>query len=78
MKTIATFTNSLTQIISIAHTLNSSGKRVSKNSSLGYYGKAEKVTREKKNTIIEFVLRWRYEKSFQHSNYYEKLLAKIT
>jgi len=66
------------QIISIAHVVNSSGKRVSKNSSLGYYGKAEKITEEKKNNIIEFILRWRYEKSFQHSDYYEKLLAKIT
>jgi len=66
------------QIISIAHTLNSSGKRVSKNSSLGYYGKAEKITEEQKNNIIEFILRWRYEKSFQHSDYYEKLLATIT
>ena len=65
------------QIISIAHTLNNSGKRVSKNSSLGYYGKAEKITEETKNSIIEFVLRWRYEKSFQHSDYYEKLLERF-
>jgi len=65
------------QIISIAHTLNNSGKRVSKNSSLGYYGKAEKITEKTKNSIIEFVLRWRYEKSFQHSDYYEKLLERF-
>ena len=66
------------QIISIAHEAKKSGKCVSKNSSLGYYGKAEKLTEERKNSIIEFVLRWRYEKSFQHSDYYEKLLATIT
>jgi len=66
------------QIISIAHKLNSSGKRVSKNSSLGYYGKAEKITEETKNSIIEFILRWRYEKNFQHSDYYERLLSTIT
>ena len=65
------------QIISIAHVVNSSGKRVSKNSSLGYYGKAEKITNETKNSIIEFILRWRYEKSFQHSDHYEKLLQKL-
>jgi len=65
------------QIISIAHELNSSGKRVSKNSSLGYYGKAEKITEERKNNIIEFILRWRYEKSFRHSDYYEELLEKF-
>jgi hypothetical protein len=66
------------QIISITHELNNSGKRISKNSSLGYYGKAEKITVETKNCIIEFILRWRYEKSFQHSDYYEKLLATIS
>ena len=65
------------QLISIAYELNSSGKRVTKNSSLGYYGKAEKITEKTKNSIIEFVLRWRYEKSFQHSNYYETLLQKL-
>jgi len=65
------------QIISIAHELNSSGKRVTKNSSLGYYGKAEKVTEEEKKNIIEFVLRWRYEKSFQHSDHYQQLLEKL-
>ncbi|CAA6799567.1 MAG: Unknown protein [uncultured Sulfurovum sp.] len=28
--------------------------------------------------MIEFVLRWRYEKTFQHSDYYQRLLATIT
>ena len=65
------------QIISIAHTLNSNGKRVSKNSSLGYYGKAEKITEKTKNSIIEFILRWRYEKSFRHSDYYQQVLEKF-
>jgi len=66
------------QIISISYELNSDGQRVNKNSSLGYYGKAEKVGEKKKSNIIEFVLRWRYEKSFQHSDYYERLLSTIT
>ena len=65
------------QIIAIAYEINSDGKRVVKNSSLGYYGKAEKLTEEDKSDIIEFVLRWRYEKSFQHSDYYQQLLEKL-
>ena len=65
------------QIISIAYKLNNEGKRVTKNSSLGYYGKAEKLEEKKKYQIIEFVLRWRYEKSFQHSDDYQQLLKKL-
>ena len=66
------------QIISIAYELNSENKRVNKNSSLGYYGKAEKLAEKEKSDIIEFVLRWRYEKSFQHSDHYQRLLSTIT
>ena len=65
------------QIISIAYELNKEGKRVLKNSSLGYFGKAEKLTEEVKSNIIEFVLRWRYEKTFQHSEHYQQLLSKL-
>lgn len=65
------------QIISIAYELNNDGQRINKNSSLGYYGKAEKLSQKEKNNIIEFVLRWRYEKSFQHSDYYQELLEKL-
>jgi len=65
------------QIISIAYEVNTNGKRIPKNSSLGYYGKAEKIKPQLKNDIIEFVLRWRYEKTFQHSEHYQKLLSKL-
>ena len=65
------------QIISIAYQLNEKGKQVAKNSSLGYFGKADKIEPELKNNIIEFVLRWRYEKAFQHTEHYELLLQKL-
>ena len=65
------------QIIAIAYEMNKRGKPIAKNSSLGYYGKAEKVTSKDKSNIIEFVLRWRYEKTFQHSDYYQQLLSKL-
>ena len=65
------------QIISIAYETTQEGKSIAKNSSLGYFGKAEKLTKEQKSNIIEFVLRWRYEKSFRHSEHYQELLAKL-
>jgi len=65
------------QIISIAYQLNDKGKRIAKNSSLGYFGKAERLEPELKKNIIEFVLRWRYEKAFQHIEYYELLLKEL-
>lgn len=65
------------QIIAIGEVFNEVGKKVNKNRSLGYYGKAEKLEEELKNKIIEFVLRWRYEKSFQHSDNYQQLLGKL-
>ena len=65
------------QIIAISYEIHESGEKIIKNSSLGYYGKAEKLGEKKKAEIIEFVLRWRYEKTFQHSDYYEQLLEKL-
>jgi putative lipoic acid-binding regulatory protein len=65
------------QIISIAYQLNEKGKRIAKNSSLGYFGKAERLEPELKKNIIEFVLRWRYEKAFQHTEHYELLLKEL-
>ena len=65
------------QIIAIAYEIDTNAKRIIKNSSLGYYGKAEKLTQKDKSNIIEFVLRWRYEKTFQHSDHYQQLLQKF-
>ncbi len=65
------------QIISISYQFNEKGKRIAKNSSLGYFGKADNLEPELKRDIIEFVLRWRYEKAFQHTEHYELLLKKL-
>ncbi|MCH9741467.1 MAG: hypothetical protein K0U38_11610 [Epsilonproteobacteria bacterium] len=65
------------QIICITYKLNEKGKNIAQNSSLGYFGKAEKLSLELKNNIIEFVLRWRYEKAFRHTEQYEHLLSKL-
>jgi len=65
------------QIIAITYEPDSKGKKKAKNISLGYFGKGETIDPELKNNIIEFVLRWRYEKAFQNVEHYKNLLAMI-
>ncbi|MEA1891436.1 MAG: hypothetical protein U9N33_01845 [Campylobacterota bacterium] len=57
------------QILAISYDKNAVVK--SKNSSLGYFGKAELVDVELKDMIVEFIIRYRFEKSFMTlENYY--------
>lgn len=65
------------QIIAITYEPDKNGKKKAKNISLGYFGKAEGLESERKNHIIEFVLRWRYEKAFQNVEHYKDLIAKV-
>ncbi len=65
------------QIIAITYEPDKNGKKKAKNISLGYFGKAESLDSELKNEIIEFVLRWRYEKAFQNVEHYKDLIAKV-
>ncbi len=65
------------QIIAITYEPDKNGKKRAKNVSLGYFGKAETLTQEQKNKIIEFVLRWRYEKAYQNLEHYQLLLDKL-
>ncbi len=46
----------------------------SKNISLGYFGKAENVDEELKNKIVEFIIRFRFEKSFMTLEHYYTML----
>ncbi len=66
------------QIIAITYEPDKNGKKKAKNISLSYFGKAEKLSEEQKKEIIEFVLRWRYEKAFQNLEHYKDLLGKIS
>jgi len=66
-----------TQIIAITYEPDKNGKKKAKNISLSYFGKAEKLEEPLKSEIMEFVLRWRYEKAFQNLEHYKDLLAKI-
>ena len=63
------------QILAISYDKNAVVK--SKNISLGYYGRVENVDIELKNKIIEFVLRYRFEKSFMTLEHYHEMLGDI-
>jgi len=65
------------QIIAITYEPDKNGKKKAKNVSLGYFGKAQTLEPELKNDIIEFVLRWRYEKAFQTLEHYEELIERL-
>ncbi len=65
------------QIIAITYEPDKNGKKKAKNISLGYFGKAESLDERLKNEIIEFVLRWRYEKAFQNVEHYKDLIARV-
>ena len=62
------------QVIAITYEPDKNGKKKAKNISLGYFGKADTLDGVLKNEIIEFVLRWRYEKAFQNVEHYKDLL----
>ena len=65
------------QVIAITYEPDKNGKKKAKNISLGYFGKAETLEKTYKNEIIEFVLRWRYEKAFQNLEHYKDLLDRV-
>jgi len=65
------------QIIAITYEPDKNGKKKAKNISLGYFGKAETLDAGLKNEIIEFVLRWRYEKAFQNVEHYKDLISRV-
>ena len=49
----------------------------SKNISLGYYGRVDNAAPELRSDIVEFVIRYRFEKSFLTLEHYFHLLGKI-
>lgn len=65
------------QVIAITYEPDKNGKKKAKNISLGYFGKAETLEPKLKNEIIEFVLRWRYEKAFQNVEHYKDLIERV-
>lgn len=65
------------QVIAITYEPDKNGRKKAKNISLGYFGKGETLDNTLKNEIIEFVLRWRYEKAFQNLEHYKNLISRV-
>jgi len=61
----------------IAITYDKDAKVRNKNSSLGYFGRAEKLEPSKRDEIVSFVLRWRFEKSFRTLEHYHTMLQRF-
>lgn len=60
------------QILAIAY--DKEARIKSKNISLGYFGKVEFVDEELKDKIVEFIIRYRFEKSFMTLQHYNSML----
>lgn len=61
----------------IAITYDPDARVRNKNSSLGYYGRAERLEAEQRERIVAFVLRWRFEKSFRTLEHYHVMLQRL-
>ena len=63
------------QILAISYDKEAVQK--SKNISLAYFGRAENVDVELKNSVVEFVIRYRFEKSFITLEHYNDMLGEF-
>jgi len=63
------------QIIGIKY--DKSAKVKNRNISLAYYGRVEKVDQAIRNDIINFIIAWRFEKSFRTLEHYYTMLEKL-
>jgi len=64
------------QILAISYDKSAAIK--SKNISLGYFGRVENVDATLKNSVIEFIIRYRFEKSFMTLEHYNEMLESFT
>jgi phosphoglucomutase len=64
------------QILAISYDKNAAIK--SKNISLAYFGRVESVDSELKDKVVEFVIRYRFEKSFINLEHYHTMLGSFT
>ena len=61
----------------IAITYERDAKVRNKNSSLAYFGRAEKLEAAQRDAIVAFILRWRFEKSFRTLEHYHTMLQRF-
>jgi len=60
------------QILAISYDSQATIK--SKNSSLAYFGRVENVDVDLKNRVVEFIIRYRFEKSFMTLEHYHTMM----
>jgi len=63
------------QVLAISYDKNAVVK--SKNVSLAYFGRVENVDEELKNSVVEFIIRYRFEKSFMTLEHYNDMLENF-
>ncbi len=63
------------QVLAIDYDKNASVK--SKNISLAYYGRVESVDSTLKDKVVEFIIRYRFEKSFMTLEHYHEMLSNF-
>jgi len=63
------------QILAISY--DKMAKVKSKNSSLAYFGRVENVDVAFKDKVVEFIIRYRFEKSFMTLEHYHHMLEKF-
>ena len=63
------------QIIGIKY--DKEAKVKNRNISLAYYGRVEKVAPAIRNEIVNFIIAWRFEKSFRTLEHYYTMLEKL-
>ena len=63
------------QVLAISYDKNAAVK--SKNISLAYFGRVENVDVEVKNKVVEFIMRYRFEKSFMTLEHYHDMLGDL-
>lgn len=61
------------QILAISYDKNAKVK--SKNTSLAYFGRVESVECDLKDRVVEFIIRYRFEKSFMTLAHYNGMLS---
>ena len=64
------------QILAISYDKNATVK--SKNISLAYFGRVEGVDAELRKSVVAFVIRYRFEKSFINLEHYHQMLGSVT
>ena len=63
------------QVIGIKY--DKTAKVKNRNISLAYYGRVEKVDKVLQNSIVRFIIAWRFEKSFRTLEHYYTMLEKL-